>query len=166
VAQESIDEFATIYQERKIDLDFQVETRLRPVRGDAMRLRQVFRNLLSNAAKFSPVGGRVGLRVAGQGRMVRVSVEDQGKGIPAEELEVVFDRFSQASNNRTGAGGTGLGLPLCREIVQLHGGRIWAENRSPAGTRMILEIPFAGPTENDAPDEESGMRGGDGREAA
>jgi signal transduction histidine kinase len=166
VAQESIDEFATIYQERKIDLDFQVETRLRPVRGDAMRLRQVFRNLLSNAAKFSPVGGRVGLRVAGQGRMVRVSVEDQGKGIPAEELEVVFDRFSQASNNRTGAGGTGLGLPLCREIVQLHGGRIWAENRSPAGTRMILEIPFAGPTEKDAPDEESGMRGGDGREAA
>jgi signal transduction histidine kinase len=155
VAQESIDEFATIYQERKVGLDFQVETRLRPVRGDAMRLRQVFRNLLSNAAKFSPVGGRVGLRVAGQGRMVRVTVEDQGKGIPPEELEVVFDRFSQASNNRTGAGGTGLGLPLCREIVQLHGGRIWAENRSPAGTRMILEIPFAGPTEQDAPDEES-----------
>ncbi len=80
--------------------------------------------------------------------MARVVVEDSGKGIPPGELELVFDRFSQASNNRTGSGGTGLGLPLCREIVQSHGGRIWAENRTPNGTRMIFEVPFIGPKAN------------------
>jgi len=164
VAQEAVDEFATIYKERQLELDLEVEAGLRSMRGDRMRLRQVFRNLLSNAAKFTPAGGRVALRVAGHGALVRVTVEDQGKGIPAEELEVVFDRFSQASNNRSGAGGTGLGLPLCREIIQMHGGRIWAENRSPAGTRMVFEVPFAGPPQ--AKEEDSGMSGGDGREAA
>jgi signal transduction histidine kinase len=77
--------------------------------------------------------------------MARVVVEDSGKGIPPGELELVFDRFSQASNNQTGAGGTGLGLPLCREIVKSHGGRIWAENKSTIGARMSFEVPFAGP---------------------
>ena len=76
---------------------------------------------------------------------IRPWVEDSGRGIPERELESVFDRFSQASNHRAGSGGTGLGLPLCRELVQAHGGRIWAENRAPAGTRMIFEVPLAGP---------------------
>ena len=148
VAQEAVDEFATLYQEREVALDFEVKSGLDPVKADRMRLRQVFRNLLSNAGKFTPAGGRVGLRLERAGSMARVVVEDSGKGIPPGELELVFDRFSQASNNQTGAGGTGLGLPLCREIVQVHGGRIWAENVSPSGTRMIFEVPFAGPAAN------------------
>jgi signal transduction histidine kinase len=74
-----------------------------------------------------------------------VFVQDSGAGIPQDELESVFDRFSQASTTRSGSGGTGLGLPLCREIVGAHGGRIWAERCAPTGTRMIFEIPFAGP---------------------
>ena len=145
VAQEAVDEFATIYQERQITLDFQVEPDLAPVMADRMRLRQVFRNLLSNAAKFTPAGGKVRMQVGRAGAMARVVVEDSGKGIPPGELELVFDRFSQASNNQTGAGGTGLGLPLCREIVKSHGGRIWAENKSTIGARMSFEVPFAGP---------------------
>jgi signal transduction histidine kinase len=93
--------------------------------------------------------------------MARVVVEDSGKGIPSGELELVFDRFSQASNNQTGSGGTGLGLPLCREIVQAHGGHIWAENRAPSGTRMIFEVPLAGPAmsaeaESESPDGTTG----------
>jgi len=145
VAQEAIDEFATLYQEREVALDFRVEPDLDPVTADHMRLRQVFRNLLSNAEKFTPAGGRVALRLERTGSMARAVVEDSGEGIPPDELELVFDRFSQASNHQTGAGGTGLGLSLCREIVQGHGGRIWAENGSPGGTRMIFELPFAGP---------------------
>jgi len=148
VAQEAVDEFTTLYQERQVVLDFKVEPGLEPVRADRMRLRQVFRNLLSNAGKFSAAGGTVGMRVMRAGSMARVVVEDSGKGIPPGELELVFDRFSQASNNRAGAGGTGLGLPLCREIVQSHGGHIWAENRAPSGTRMIFEVPLAGPGAN------------------
>jgi signal transduction histidine kinase len=156
VAQEAVDEFTTLYEERQVVLDFQVEPGLEPVRADPKRLRQVFRNLLSNAGKFTPAGGAVGMRVTRAGSMARVVVEDSGKGIPPGELELVFDRFSQASNNQTGAGGTGLGLPLCREIVQAHGGHIWAENRAPSGTRMIFEVPLAGPKSSAE----------DGREAA
>jgi len=145
VAQEAVDEFTALYQERQVALDFRVDPGLESVRADRKRLRQVFRNLLSNAGKFSSAGGTVGMRVMRAGSMARVVVEDSGKGIPPAELELVFDRFSQASNNQTGAGGTGLGLPLCREIVQAHGGLIWAENRAPSGTRMIFEVPLAGP---------------------
>ena len=150
VAQEAADEFSTIYQERQLTLDLEVESDLVSVMADRMRLRQVFRNLLSNAAKFSPAGGLVSMRVMRAGPMARVVVEDSGRGIPPDELELVFDRFSQASNNSTGSGGTGLGLPLCREFVQSHGGRIWAENRSPNGTRITFEVPFAGPGEGKA----------------
>jgi len=145
VAQEAVDEFTALYQERQVGLDFQVEPGLESVRADRMRLRQVFRNLLSNAGKFTAAGGTVVMRVMRAGAMARVVVEDSGKGIPTGELELVFDRYSQASNNKTGSGGTGLGLPLCREIVQAHGGLIWAENRAPSGTRMIFEVPLAGP---------------------
>ena len=145
VAKDAAREFAMLYQERDVTLNIRIAQDLDPVRADGDRLRQVFRNLLSNAAKFTPAGGQVGLMVARQGSMARVTVDDSGKGIPSGELEAVFDRFSQASNNRASSGGTGLGLPLCREIVQLHGGRIWAENRAPRGTRMVFEVPFGGP---------------------
>jgi signal transduction histidine kinase len=148
VAQEAVDEFWTVYEERKVALDFQSEPGLGPVRADRMRLRQVFRNLLSNAGKFTPAGGQVRMKIARAGAMVRVVVEDSGRGIPHGELELVFDRFSQASNNQSGAGGTGLGLPLCREIIQMHEGRIWAESRTPNGTRMIFEIRLAVPKAN------------------
>jgi len=163
VAREAAQEFTTFYRERHVTLDFQADPELEPIRADRNRLRQVFRNLLSNAAKFTPADGTVVLRVARAENTVRVTVEDSGRGIPESELESVFDRFSQASNHRAGSGGTGLGLPLCRELVQAHGGRIWAENREPSGTRMIFEVPFAGPSEKDA---HSDMSGGDGREAA
>lgn len=146
VAQDAADEFATLYEERHLTLDVQTESGLPPVKGDSNRLRQVLRNLLSNAGKFTSEGGSIVVRVERAGNMARVTVEDPGKGIPTGELETVFDRFSQASNNATGAGGTGLGLPLCREIVQSHGGRIWAEQGSPIGTRMIFEVPFSGPS--------------------
>ena len=143
VAREAAHEFATLYRERRVSLDFREELGPEPVRLDRNRIRQVFRNLLSNAGKYTPVGGTVVMRVARAGGMARATVEDPGRGIPAAELEAVFDRFSQASN--TGSGGTGLGLPLCREIVQAHGGRIWAENREPSGTRMTFEVPLGGP---------------------
>jgi signal transduction histidine kinase len=98
-----------------------------------------------------------------------VTVEDSGVGIPSDELETVFDRFSQASTTRSGTGGTGLGLPLCREIVLAHGGRIWAERGAPNGTRMIFEIPFVGAESAvaGAPAPDSALSdGSDGREAA
>ncbi len=144
-AQEAADEFAALLHERSLALDICVDPDVTPVLADRMKVRQVLRNLLSNAAKFTSPGGQVTIRAGRMGPLARVIVEDSGVGIPADELESVFDRFSQASNSRSGSGGTGLGLPLCREIVRAHGGRIWAERAAPNGTRMIFEIPFAGP---------------------
>jgi signal transduction histidine kinase len=72
---------------------------------------------------------------------IRLSVEDEGIGVPEEELEAIFDKFVQSSKSKTGEGGTGLGLSICREIVRGHGGRIWAENREEGGTRLAFHLP-------------------------
>ena len=99
---------------------------------DAARVGQVVRNLVSNAIRYSPPGGTVTLQVVADDDAaasgIVVSVADEGAGIPAGELESIFDKFVQSSKTKSGAGGTGLGLSICREIVQHHGGRIWAAN--------------------------------------
>jgi PAS domain S-box-containing protein len=112
--------------------------------ADPDRMMQTLTNLVSNAIKFSPrdttvtVGGRV------EGQSFVFTVTDEGRGIPADKLESVFERFKQvnASDSRD-KGGTGLGLAICRSIVAAHGGRIWAERREPAGTRFLFTIPLS-----------------------
>ena len=110
---------------------------------DADKIKQVLRNLLDNAIKFSPEGGIINVGICRVESLVRVSVRDQGPGIPQNELEAVFDKFVQSSKTKTGAGGTGLGLAICHEIVDAHRGRIWAENRPEGGTVFSFEIPLS-----------------------
>ena len=122
---------------------------------DRERMRQVLSNLLSNAIRFSPEGGRVELSVSADvmrigrratdssGRSaLRLAVADQGPGIPPDELEFVFDKFAQSSTTRTGAGGTGLGLAICREIVHAHQGTITASNRAEGGAVFEVLLPY------------------------
>jgi hypothetical protein len=115
-----------------------------PVRlwADPDRIIQTLTNLLSNAIKFSPAGGTVWLTVTHQGLEVRFTVKDQGRGIPADKLERIFERFQQvdASDSRK-KGGTGLGLAICRSIVQQHGGRIWAESVLGEGSTFFFTLP-------------------------
>ena len=113
---------------------------------DAESIKQVLRNLLINAIKFSPEGGTIDVAVCCLAGSVRVSVRDQGPGIPQNELEAVFDKFVQSSKTKTGAGGTGLGLAICLEIVTAHKGRIWAENRPTGGAVFSFEIPLSADT--------------------
>ncbi len=108
---------------------------------DRLKISQVFRNLISNAVKFSPDGGKIEADIAKSDGSLVVTVCDEGVGIPEDELEAVFDKFIQSSKTRTGAGGTGLGLAICREIINAHHGRIWAENRKEGGARLSFEIP-------------------------
>lgn len=113
------------------------------VRGDAGRLAEVIRNLLSNAAKYSPDGGDVRLSLNVQGRRARVSVRDSGVGVPGDELRRVFEAFFRASNlSDRDPGGFGLGLFICREIVRHHGGRIWVESVEGAGATFHVELPL------------------------
>jgi signal transduction histidine kinase len=115
-------------------------------RCDALRIGQVLRNLLSNAIKFTGPGGEVVVEVgpaAQPAGAVRVSVTDNGVGIPHDELERIFEKFIQSSRTRSNAGGTGLGLAICREIIAAHGGRIWAESGAGAGSRFVFVLPGA-----------------------
>jgi len=133
-----------------------------PMLADGPKLGQVVRNLLSNAVKFTPSGKRVSLAWETFGAsgerpgQVRLRVEDEGVGIPASELEAVFDKFVQSSKTRSGAGGTGLGLAICRQIVMAHGGSIVASNLPHGGTRFEVVLPLVGDsaarTESVSPD--------------
>ncbi|MCW5620770.1 MAG: ATP-binding protein, partial [Burkholderiales bacterium] len=105
----------------------------------------------SNAIKFTPAGHRIRIEIGigtletphGAGiAAARVSVVDEGIGIPPSELEAVFDKFVQSSKTRSAAGGTGLGLAISREIVVHHNGRIWCENNPGGGARFTLLLPM------------------------
>lgn len=114
-----------------------------PVRADADRLVQVITNLLSNAAKYSPKGEAVRVRVEREGAMVRLSVADRGPGVPEAFRDRIFTRFAQAdSSDARDKGGTGLGLYIAREIAERHGGRIWFEVPATGGSVFHLELPL------------------------
>jgi two-component system, OmpR family, phosphate regulon sensor histidine kinase PhoR len=110
--------------------------------SDRDRLRQVLVNLVENAIKYSPDGGRVEVGAAPAGEMVRFHVRDQGLGVPEGEQKRIFDKFYRLDPNMTaGVGGTGLGLYICDELVRRMGGRIWVESDGEAGSTFLFEIP-------------------------
>jgi two-component system sensor histidine kinase VicK len=128
-----------------VHISIQVKAGPALVYADAERVMQVLNELVSNAIKFSPPETviRLGTQPAAEGEVCFV-VEDQGRGIASEKLEHIFDRFQQgdASDSRA-LGGTGLGLALCRSIVEQHGGRIWAESTPGKGSRFVFTVPAA-----------------------
>lgn len=113
--------------------------------GDAERLQQVISNLLTNALKFTPRGGRIGVRVDHAADHVQIEVRDTGKGMSPEFLPYVFDRSRQAaSSSRRGSDGLGLGLSIVRSLVQLHGGQVRAESAGPGqGATFTVVLPLA-----------------------
>jgi signal transduction histidine kinase len=112
--------------------------------GDPERVHQVIANLLENAIRHSPAGGRVEVRARLERGRVAIEVLDEGPGIPEEEASRVFERFYRADTARSSsAGGAGLGLAIARWIVDLHGGDIRAERREPTGCRMVVLLPGA-----------------------
>ena len=133
-----------LLRERGVELDLDLPARGALVLGDQDRLVQVIVNLLSNAAKFTPEGrGQVEIRVSWVDGAWRVMVADNGPGIPEPDLALVFERFRQASSGGEKPIGTGLGLPICRKIIEHLGGRIWAESRPGKGASLYFELPGA-----------------------
>jgi signal transduction histidine kinase len=114
------------------------------VNADADRMTQVLTNLISNAIKFSPSGSVVQLASVCNADRVRFSVADRGRGIPSHQLEAIFERFGQvdASDSRLN-GGAGLGLAICRGIVEQHEGRLWAESALGHGSTFYVELRSA-----------------------
>jgi len=117
------------------------------VRADERKVRQVVFNLLSNAVKFTPPKGRVDVSATVLGGVVEVAVADTGPGIAPDDQELIFEEFGQASvNGGIRHDGTGLGLPLSRRFIELHGGRLWVESVPGAGSTFRFTLPLEQPT--------------------
>ena len=132
-----------LWKSKGLELKLDIEPGLPPVYGDFDRLVQVVVNLISNAVKFTETSPIV-CRAKSVGGMVVVSVEDQGAGIREQDVVHVFDKFKQVGDTLTSKpAGTGLGLPICRQIVDRHGGRIWVESEVGRGSVFHFSIPKA-----------------------
>ncbi|HEV8354378.1 MAG TPA: ATP-binding protein [bacterium] len=115
------------------------------VSADSDRLEQVITNLIDNALKYTPSGGRISVAVTSRNGEVEVAVADTGRGIPADDLPHVFERFYRADRSRTrGSGGTGLGLAIAKHIVEAHGGHISVRSRLDEGTTFVVILPKNG----------------------
>ncbi|MHC1625668.1 MAG: sensor histidine kinase [Methermicoccaceae archaeon] len=117
------------------------------VAGDGGYLRRVFSNLISNAIQYT-AEGYIAIKVEGEGDNVHISVKDTGEGIPEDLLKVVFERFYTTSSER---GGMGLGLYIAKKIVELHGGKVWAESVVGKGTTMHVVLPLIQDTDTEMP---------------
>jgi signal transduction histidine kinase len=136
---------STLANEKNLSLSIECDSDQNiEIYADRTRLRQVMINLVNNSIKFTE-NGQITLNVSPmEGARVRISVKDTGMGIPPENLESVFQEFTQVDSSTTRkAGGTGLGLPISRRLVEMHGGRLWAESTGNAGegSTFIVELP-------------------------
>ena len=135
-------------RDHKINLE--LEWRLPRIRGERARIEQVLMNIVSNALKYTPDGGKIDISCGSAGDHVWIRVEDTGIGIPKGDLDRVFDRFYRVDKARTReSGGTGLGLSIAEEIVSLHGGEITIESEPGVGTYVTVLLPIKGPEEAD-----------------
>jgi PAS domain S-box-containing protein len=145
-----IDQAAAAIYPKLLERNLTLQTRVAPdtpeVFGERERVVQVLTNLLTNGERHSPRGGRLRVAAAKVGDCVRVSVADNGSGIPKEHRARIFDRLYQVGDRmlaREKGAGLGLGLAIARSIVEVHGGRIWIDERVVHGTRFTFELPIA-----------------------
>ncbi len=139
-----IDFVGPLAAKREQQLDLRLASGLPTMTSDSGKVKQILYNLLSNAIKFTPTGGAIGLSVAADGAdLVRLTVNDTGPGIPADEQETIFKKFSQLDGSKTREyEGTGLGLAITRDLVQILGGNINLESEDGRGAMFVVELPI------------------------
>ena len=152
--EEAVERFQPQCAQKGVELTLSFDPQLPQAAVDVDRFNQVLNNLISNALRYTPEGGKISLQARqrqGSRSAVEVSVTDTGPGIAADDLPWVFDRFYRADKSRARtSGGTGLGLAIAKQLVEAHGGRIWAESPAsldaslPKGTRMTFILPISG----------------------
>jgi signal transduction histidine kinase len=135
--------FTAQADEKEIKLLLEAEPDIPEVMVDPQRFQQVIGNLIDNALRYTPEGSTIELDIKKVDQNIELSVADEGQGIPEEELKHIFDRFWRGEKSRArSTGGAGLGLSIARRLVEAHGGRIWARNRSPRGFEVIISLPI------------------------
>jgi two-component system phosphate regulon sensor histidine kinase PhoR len=140
----AVERLRTQAERNHLDLDVQVARDLPLVLVDAGRIHQVVTNLVHNAIKFTPAGGRIEVRATSDAAWVTVTVKDSGIGIAPHDLTRIFERFYKTDRSRA-VGGTGLGLAIAKHLVQAHGGAIWAESQGGKGSVFYFTLPRAEP---------------------
>jgi two-component system phosphate regulon sensor histidine kinase PhoR len=143
IAQEAIDEIRAALAARD-DIDFELAApESMVVYGDGDKLRQVLLNLIDNAVKYSPAGGRIEVFLEPHGTGVRMNVRDEGIGIPDGELKRIFGKFYRVDPQQIrGVGGTGLGLYICRELVRRMDGRLSVTSAEGKGSTFVVDLPL------------------------
>ena len=142
IVSQAVNSIAATYREHGVSLSVRGSDTVKPIRADADRLMQVMLNLLSNAVKFVPAEqGRVEVRISDSREGVKIEVQDNGPGIALEEQAQVFEKFRQAGDSVTRPQGTGLGLPLSRQIVEHFGGKMWLQSKPGEGACFGFFLP-------------------------
>ena len=130
-----------LFEENNITVESGINKNIR-VKADKLRLEELFDNLIGNSIKYSPNGGNITIDAKDDGKFVVVSVKDEGAGMTSEQLDHVFEEFYKADESRHDFGSSGLGLSICKRIVEKHGGKIWVESEGKGkGTTMFFTIP-------------------------
>ena len=135
-----VESIEILAQQKEIQISSQCPMNLY-VKADCDRLKQILSNLLANAVNYSGNGSKVCITAAAEEDYVKFVIRDNGQGIPKENLENIFEKFYRADKSRQTDGGTGLGLNISKSLVELHGGRIWAESEMGQGTSFYFTIP-------------------------
>lgn len=150
--QRALDTLQPLFLSKQQQITVDAPSPLRRVNADRRRVDQILSSLLHNAYKFTPAGGMIRVVVRVDGQAVQMCIEDNGPGVPVAARDHIFDKFYSASAESALAG-AGLGLFICRELVALHGGRLWYEERPEGGSRFCFTLPAA-EEENDGESDE------------
>lgn len=143
IIENSVREFYERAENKEVHLHYEVEDYLPKIIADNEKITWVMNNLLINALKYTNAGDEILVSAYAERKIMYISVKDTGMGIPEEYLDKIFNRFVQVENQDSEKRGTGLGLTICREIVQAHGGEIWCESKLDEGSKFTFTVPIA-----------------------
>jgi len=134
--------YLTLFNQKRVTLNLELAAGILQANLDPNRFAQVLNNILDNALRHTPEGGRVELKTQLTENRIQLSVKDSGEGVSSEEAQHLFDRFYRVDESRNrNDGGSGLGLAIARSIVGMHKGRIWAESKKGSGLKILIELP-------------------------
>lgn len=143
VVRYTVDSLSSRLAEKDLALNMDLPSNLPPVLGNPIRLRQMLNNLIGNAIKYTPQGGRIDIIAREEGGQLLLRIRDTGPGIPPAEQPFIFDKFYRATNAPPGVPGTGLGLAIVKSIVENHRGRIWVDSTPGQGSTFSIVLPIA-----------------------
>ncbi len=143
---ESVEEFRELGDQKNQKIKKELAPNLSSLLGDRGKIKQVLNNLISNALKFTPVGGKITVSMRQDGVFLEIAVHDTGIGISRQDQEKIFNKFYQSNGSLTReTTGVGLGLAIVKDFVRLHNGLIWVESQLGRGSRFYVRLPLAGP---------------------